>query len=264
MLTLVRRTLSRVTGSAAAVALIPVTFQIALVAIAASFEDGAGFEHLAGLAPAFVQQAFGLALTSFGGLTTLAFYEPLIVVLVVEFAIYVATEPAGDVESGLVDLVLARPLARHRLITRSLIVMSGSAISLPLMMAVSLWLSLAWLAPAGATWPDTRTVTVLAAHLAAVAWCFGGAGLAAAAWSRRRGAAQAFVGIGAVVLYLVDFVGDAWTRVSWVAWLSPFHQFHGARILAGTTHPARNLSVLFTLGAIGIVMAYWKFQRRDL
>lgn len=39
-----------------------------------------------------------------------------------QFASYVAAKPAGDVELGLVDLVLARPVPRHRLVTRSLIV----------------------------------------------------------------------------------------------------------------------------------------------
>jgi putative exporter of polyketide antibiotics len=264
VLTLVGRTLGRVTGAAGAIAFLILSFQTSLVAIAASFEDGPGFERLSSIAPVVIQQAFGPALTSFGGLTTLGFYEPLIVLLIVQFAVYVATEPAGDVESGLVDLVLARPIARHRLMTRSLIVVTIASIAFPLIMAVSLWANLHWLAPGDVAWPEARVVLLLAMHLTAVAWCFGGAGLTAAAWSRRRGAAQAFIGIGAVALYLMDFVGDAWARVSWLAWLSPFHHFHGAQILAGATHPVRDLGVLFGLGFVGAGVGYWKFQQRDL
>ena len=52
--------------------------------------------------------------------------------LVVQFAVYLAVEPAGDVESRLVDLLLARPLPRHYLLTRSLVVMTGAALVLPL------------------------------------------------------------------------------------------------------------------------------------
>jgi len=264
VLTLVGRTLGRITMLTTALAGLLVAFQVAIVAIAASLEGDEGFTRLAGLAPAFLQQVLGPALTSFAGLTSLGFYEPLIVLLVVEFAIYLATEPAGDVESGLVDLVLARPLPRHYVVTRSLLVMTAAAGALPGVMALGLWASLAWLAPAGAAWPEPRVVGLLVAHLMAVAWCFGGAGLAAAAWARRRGAAQAAIGVTAVAMYLLDFVGDAWPDAGWLAWLSPFHAFHGAQILSESTHAARDLSVLFGLGALGVALAYWKFQRRDV
>ncbi len=46
-----------------------------------------------------------------------AYFDPLIVMLLVQFAIYLATEPAGEVESNLVDLLLARPMPRHVIVT---------------------------------------------------------------------------------------------------------------------------------------------------
>jgi ABC-2 type transport system permease protein len=264
MMALIVRTIARSVGLVSAVAGLLVSFQMSLVAVAASFEDGQDFEHLSGLVPAFLQHALGPALTSFGGLTTVGFYEPLIVILAVQVAIYLATEPAGDIESGLVDLVLARPLPRHRIMTRSLLVMSGAALLLPAIMAASLWMSLTWLAPAGAVWPTTRVVAELMANLVAVIWCFGGAGLAAAAWARRRAAAYGVVGVASVALYLADFVGDAWSRASWAAVISPFHRFHGAQIITGTSHTMTNMAVLVALGGIAVAAAYWKFQRRDV
>ena len=101
-------------------------------------------------------------------------------------------------------------------------------------------------------------------HLAAVGWCFGGAALAAGAWSRRRGSAQTLVGVGAVALYLLEVVGEAWPRAAWVSRLSPFHHFHGSGILLDTTSPARDLTILCTIGAIGVALAYWQFNRRDV
>jgi hypothetical protein len=264
MMTLIRRTLGRSVIVLSSVALLLITFQIAIVATAASFEDGQSFERLAGLAPAFMQQLLGGTLLSFGGLVSFGFYEPLIVIVVVQIGIYLATEPAGDVESGLVDLLLARPMPRHRLVTRSLLVMSGAAVALPLVMALSLWASLRWLAPDGAVWPKVQTVAQLMAHMAAVTWCFGAFGLAAASFARRRGAAQSAVGVGAVALYFLDFVGDAWSRAAWAAPFSPFHNFHGSRILAGSANSTRDLVVLATLGSVAVAVAYWKFQRRDL
>ena len=84
--------------------------------------EAGSFDRLAMMLPAFAQRGFGPALTSFAGMATVGFFEPLIVMLVAQFAIYLATEPAGDVETGLVDLVLARPiaapLARHAIADR--------------------------------------------------------------------------------------------------------------------------------------------------
>ena len=102
------------------------------------------------------------------------------------------------------------------------------------------------------------------ANLAAVAWCFGGAGLAAGAWSRRRGSAQALVGVGAVAMYLIDIIGKFWSRAEWASWLSPFHYFQGAGILKGFTGRRYDLTILLTFGAIAVVLAYWQFQRRDV
>ena len=107
----------------AAVTAILVLFQVTLVAVAASF-DIEYFERLGAVTPPFMQRAFGAALASFAGMTALGFFEPLVIMLLVQFAIYAATEPAGDVDSRLVDLIVARPVPRHWLITRSLVVMS--------------------------------------------------------------------------------------------------------------------------------------------
>jgi ABC-2 type transport system permease protein len=264
VLTLIRRTLGRVAVLLSVLAALLAVFQAAIVAVASSLQESHGFERIAGLLPSFIQQGFGPALTSFAGMAGLGFFEPLIVMLVVQFAIYLATEPAGDVEARLVDLTLARPLPRHDLITRSLIVMTIATAGLSATMVAGLYISLWLLAPPGAVWPSTHVVFLLMAHLAAVGWCFGGAALAAAAWSRRRGAAQALVGVGAVALYLAEVVGEAWTRAAWASRLSPFHYFHGSGILSGLTHPAHDLTVLGVVGVSGVMLAYWQFNRRDV
>ena len=56
----------------------------------------------------------GPALTSFRGMVLFAYVDPLIVMLIVQFAIYLATEPAGEVESNLVDLAAGAPRAAAR------------------------------------------------------------------------------------------------------------------------------------------------------
>ena len=107
-------------------------------------------------------------------------------------------------------------------------------------------------------------------NLAAVAWCFGAAALAAGAWSRRRGSAQAMISVGAIALYLIEIVGKFWSRAEWASWLSPFHYFQGAAILkgyadfGGRLDRGWDLAVLLVAGLVGVVLAYFVFQRRDL
>ena len=57
-------------------------------------------------------------------------------------AVYIATEPAHEVESGLVDLVLARAVPRRRLLTRSLLLSFGSVAAIATFMLCGTFLGL--------------------------------------------------------------------------------------------------------------------------
>ena len=264
MITLVARSFGRIARLLCAILVVLVGFQIALTAAAASFATAGDFDRLSQLTPAFIQQTLGPVLTSFQGMVTVGYFDALIVMLFVQFAIYLAAEPAGEIESSLVDLVLARPIPRHWLVTRSLLVMISTTVAFAGAMALGTWLGLLWLAPDGVQWPAPRTVLSFIAYLTIIAWCFGSASLAASGWARRRGAAQAVIAVAAMVAYLIDLLGMMWPPMRTVARISPFHYFHGSTILAGTADPVQDLGILGTLTVVGIVLAYWKFQRRDL
>jgi ABC-type transport system involved in multi-copper enzyme maturation permease subunit len=264
VITLVARSVGRIARPLCALLVVLVAFQIAVTAAAASFADAGDFDRLAQLTPAFIQQTLGPVLTSFDGMVTVGYFDALIVMLFVQVAIYLAAEPAGEIESSLVDLVLARPLPRHWLVTRSLLVMLSCIIALAGAMALGTWLGLWSLAPAGVQWPAPRTVLTFIAYLMIIAWCFGSASLAACGWARRRGAAQAVIAVAAVTAYLIDLLGMMWAPMRAVARISPFHYFHGSAILAGTADPAQDLGILGTVMLAGIVLAYWRFQKRDL
>jgi ABC-type transport system involved in multi-copper enzyme maturation permease subunit len=261
---LVARSLGRVAAPWGAILAVLSGFQVALIAVAASLSSAGEFDRLANIVPSALRPVLGPALMSFGGMTLLGYFDVLIVMIVVQWAIYVSTEPAGEVETGLVDLLLARPIPRHRLVTRSLVVTFGSTLALTLAMGLGTWMGLLLLAPPGDAWPESRLLVLMIAHLTAVAWCFGAAGVAASGWARRRASALAMVAIASMVLYLVDFLGLWWSPMAAVARLSPFFYFHGGPLIAGTADAVRNLTVLggATIAAVGV--AYWRFERRDL
>src|SRR5688572_26519466 len=98
----------------------------------------------------------GPALTSFRGMVLFAYFDPLIVMLLVQFAIYLATEPAGEVESNLVDLLLARPMPRHVIVSRTFLVMAFGTLLMVGAMQATTWAGLWWMAPGDAQGPAAR------------------------------------------------------------------------------------------------------------
>ena len=264
MTALMLRSFGRVKALTASLAVVLICLQLAIIAAARSLNDGNVFERLSQIVPPFFMQIMGPALTGFSGLVMFAYIDPLIVMLVVVFAIYLATEPAGEVESNVVDLVLARPIPRHSVVSRSFLVMAIGTLLMSGSMQATTWGGLWWLAPHDAQWPAPRTVFSLSGHITLVAWCFGGMALAASGWARRRGAVVAAIGVVAIAAYLVEVLEPMWAPAREVAWVSPFHYYRAGRIISGTAEDVKNLAVLGTTTLAALALAYWRYQRRDL
>ena len=258
------RSLGRVRILTASLAVVLAALQLSIIAAAASFVDGGNFERLAQVVPAFARELMGPALTSFRGMVLFAYVDPLIVMMLVQFAIYLATEPAGEVETNLFDLVLARPLPRHVIVSRSFVVMAIGTLLMSGAMQATTWAGLWWMAPPDVQWPAARTVISLSAHMTLIAGCFGCAALAASGWARRRGAVVGAIGVVAIALYLVELLEAIWAPARAVARFSPFHYYGASGIVAGTAQESRNLAVLSVAALAALLVAYWKYRRRDL
>jgi len=264
MLTLVRRSFGRLAKPFAAVAVILIFFQAAVIGSAASVSSEQGFEMLAKAVPTFIHEGLGPALTSFSGMTMLGYFDPVVVLLLVQFAIYVGSEPAGDVESGLVDLMLARPVPRRLLVGRSLVLVTVVLVVLIACMGAGTYASLLYFAPAGVEWPSLGKTLMLMAHLGAISWGFGCIALAAGAAMSRRASALGLVSLAAVALFLVDVLVEMSSRFKSLWWTTPFHYYHGAALLMGKSNPVRNLLILLGMGVAGASFAFWRFSHRDI
>jgi ABC-type transport system involved in multi-copper enzyme maturation permease subunit len=242
-------------------------FQLIIVGQAAAIERTQSFSRMADLLPAFMQRGLGskaMLLATFKGTVSFGYFHPVVCLLLGILAIYLLTEPAHEVESGLVDLELARSVPRHRLVTRSL-VLAGLAV------VVALGLMFAGTSIGGRIFDaggfDVPSVAVrigLLVHLAGVAACLGGFALLVATCSDRWTTAFTTAALTTVVLYLVDFLAIGWQPMRAVVWISPFHYYPALSIIAGDAPPVRNLVVLFSAATVFIALAYWQFQRRDL
>ena len=242
-------------------------FQLIIVAQAASIESSRSFERMAELIPAFLQRGLGanaMLLASFKGTVTFGYFHPVIAIMVSVLAIYVASEPAYDVESGLVDLVLARSIPRHRLMTRSLVLVTVVTLAAGLSMAFGTWIGLRAFASPASDAPTARVIALLLVHLVSIGWCFGALGLAVAAGARRWSAAFASVTLGAVALYLIEVLAIGWVPARTIAWISPFRYYPALPIVAGEPIGLANVAVLLTATAVLTVAAYWRFNGRDL
>jgi len=242
-------------------------FQIVIIGQATEIERTQSFGRMAELLPGFLQRGLGsraMLLVTFKGTVAFGYFHPVVCLLMAGVAIYLATEPAHEIESGLVDLELARSVPRHRLLTRSLLLMLASLVVAASLMAAGTWLGAALFGSGAFGLPAPGVRARLLLNLIALAWCVGGFALLVATLSRRWMTAFTTVILLTVVAYLIDFLAIGWRPMRLVAWLSPFHYYPALSIVAGDAPTASDLAVLLSASVVFISLAYWQFHRRDL
>jgi len=248
-------------------ALLLAVFQVFLIIVAGSIHRNGSFEQLGGLMPPFVRQLLGpsfIGLMSFGGIVSLGYFHLAVMGSLVGLSIALGTTPTSEIETGFIDLILSRPVARHWIITRSIAVMLVSTVAVLSMMLIGTWGGLNVFAAAGATWPDKSLILSLASNLALLMLCWNAIAMAIGAASRRRSVTGGLAGLLALTMFLLDYVARAWEPAERVAWLSPFRYYDPFEMLAGAALSARNLVVLAGISVCGFAVAYFIYSRRDI
>ncbi|HSL21404.1 MAG TPA: hypothetical protein VK886_07710 [Vicinamibacterales bacterium] len=264
MLALLGRSFARARGLLVALAAVLVMFQVLVVVAATYVRAQKGFSQFLALLPPMAQQVMGGIFSSFGSMVAFGYFHPVVIMVFVGLAIIVASEPAADVESGVVDLVLARPVRRACVVARSALMLTITTCGIAAMMVTASWLALRWAAPPGAGLP-ARVLVKLAVNLVAVAWTLGALSLLAASVSRRRGAAAGSVGIVALALYLLTLLADVWPRARPYGPISPFHYFQPLGIVSGLgTRWGTDVLTLAAAGVAFCALAVLAYSRRDL
>ena len=242
-------------------------FQVILVAVAGSIQASGGFETLGALLPPFVRELMGPAFVSFmsfAGIVCVGYFHVAAMAALVGLIIALALIPVSEIESGFVDLILSRPIARHWIITRTIATVVLSIVMLLALMLSGTWAGLELLAPRGVAWPSAKLILSLAINLGALLLCWGGVAMAIGSASRRRSVAAALSGLLALVAFLVDYVGRLWRPAESVAWLSPFRYYTPFDLVMGNALPWKNLGVPSGIAVAGFAAAYVLFARRDI
>jgi len=266
-LTLVVYSLKRVRVLVIAMAVLLAMFQILLILVAGSIQSSGSFEQLGELMPPFVRQILGssfVSLMSFSGIVSVGYFHLSVMGSLVGLAIALGTIPTSEIEIGFMDLILSRPLARHWMITRSIVVMSISTAVVLGMMLIGTWAGLNWLAAKDVRWPSSNLILSLAVNLAVLMMSWNAIAMAIGSAARRRGVAGGLAGLLALAMYLLDYVARAWEPAERVAWLSPFRYYSPFELLMGDGLSVRNLLVLASIAVCGFALAYVLFSRRDI
>jgi ABC-2 type transport system permease protein len=239
-------------------------FQWAIVWVAAGIDMGPEFrQFLEALLPPdvldviFSQFGFG----SFQGTVSFGFQHPFTLVAGIAMVTVLATVPAQERESGLLDLILARPLSRWAYLAASAIMVLLTALVAPVAVLAGVATGLAVVdSPQPSTWshflPSAGILTLLLLALGALA-------LLVATAARRRGVAVARMVAITLVFYWLDFMGDYWDRLDRVRELSPFHYFDPAGA-AESGVPMVDAAVLGAIAVVCTVGAFLAFRRQDL
>ena len=250
----------------AATGLLLAGLQMFRVLLAAAIHNTGQFDAITALVPPFVREIVGPALASimtFHGIVLGVYFDTAFVIALLAVAITVATMPASEIETGFADLILARPIPRHWLITRTIALVLFSTLLMLLMLQLGTWAGLAIFAPPGVQWPNARDTAPLALSLGMLVMAWSGVAMAFGA-ACRRGVASMMTSLLAFAGMLLDWAQRLWPALDRIAWLSPFSYFQPYELVAGDPLRLENLLVLWAIAMTGYIVAYLVISIRDI
>ena len=263
-LTLVRHSLRRRRTFLIVGVLFLFAFQIFMILVARAIYRTGGFEELGSLMPNFLEQWTNMVALSFKGMVLFGYSHPLVELFLIAIVIGVATEPATEIESKFIDLLMARPLPRSAAIVRSMIVVLIVTAGAVGSMFAGQSIGLRLFTPATADAPGLRVSLYLITNLALLILAWGGIALTIAAFSKRRATAVAICGFLAFAMFVLDYVGRFWQKISTISKLSPFHYYSPFPLIGGAHLRSNDVIVLLAIFLAGSAIANVVYARRDL
>lgn len=263
---LFRLSLKRVRMPLGAIGLLLAGFQVLRVHLAGSLHNSGEFAQIAALLPPSVRAILGpsvASVMSFNGIVCGGYFDLGNVIALLLLTIALATLPASEIETGFADLILARPLPRHWLITRTIALVVLAILLMLFMIIAGTWAGLALFAPPGIAGPPPRQTASLALNLGMLLMCWGGVAMAFGA-AARRGAAGTAVSLVAFTALILDYAQKLWPPLERIGWLSPFRYFTPFELVMGDPLPVENILVLSAIALTGFILAYFIISQRDI
>ncbi|MFO1497649.1 MAG: ABC transporter permease subunit [Verrucomicrobiota bacterium] len=265
--TMVGHSLRRVRALLLGTGALLAAFQCLLILAARSIQRSQAFDQLNALIPPFVRDLVGPALPSFlsfQGIVCVGYFHLAVLGALTGLSIAFGTTLTGEVQAGWMDLLLARPLGRHLVVTRSVLTAAICVLTLLAMMMAGTWLGLQVFAPPGVSWPAPSLILSLAGNLGLLLLSWTGIATAIGAGLKRRATAAGVCGLLALGTFLLDYLARVWDPARSLVWLSPFRYYAPFELLSGQPLSGQHLLVLSGLAGAGFLVGYFIFARRDI
>ncbi len=210
--------------------------------------------------PEWMQKTFSFQDMSGAGWLTSTTYGLVVPIATVIMAVtFVGRVLPGDEEAGIVDLYLAYPLSRTRLVLERF----GAFVLLACFTSTIVALVVAGfnvgfdmgVAPA-----HIAGMTVVLVLLATV---YGALTLLVGCLTGRRGLTSAVAGAAGAAGYMFDALGKQFDEASFLRTISPFYHYIGPRPLHEGLDPGHTV-VLAGTSAVLVLLGLWAFNRRDI
>lgn len=237
--------------------------ELLIVWLGAQIDMGPGLLNLFEMmVPPAIRSFLNTRMFAFPGFVAFGFQHPVVLSGAIAFIVTVATVPAAERESGLLDLILARPLVRGHYLAGALTLVVGSALVLPLAVLAGCGAGLALVRVENEiAWVG---YSAAAAKLALLLLCIGGYALLIAAVSRRRGRAVAQVTGLTLGFFFLDVLCRARASLAPLHWLTPFKYFDPVPAAVGPGILPRDVLVLLGAFVVTVAIAFARFRRQDL
>lgn len=166
---------------------------------------------------------------------------------------------AGEEEAGVLELLLAHPVARRRVALEKF----AALVTMVATVAAATWAVMMVTAPlvdldagAGSLAVATLASALFAIVIGALAW-----GLGAAVG--RRGVALGVASVVMIASFVIESLAELTDVVANLRWLSPFHFANGNTPMVNGLRPL-DVAVLVGLTLIAVVLGTARFERRDV
>lgn len=196
-------------------------------------------------------------------LSSFPWVHPIALILVWAHEIVLCTRvPAGEVDRGTMDVLLALPVSRWQMYISETVVWLASGVAVLLLGLTGCLLGGLTVAPENRA--EFGLLLRIVANLGCLYLTVGGLAFLISAMSERRGRAVGAIFGAVLASFFLNVLAQYWSVAEHIAFLSVLHYYKPFAILQNSAWPVRDMLVLACCGAVlwsagGIV-----FARRDI
>jgi ABC-2 type transport system permease protein len=226
-----------------------------------SVSEGFDLDQYAEALPPVMVEAFGLrALGTIEGFLATELYQFAWVILLGLYLAYSAASLlAGDVESGRIDLLLALPVSRSRLVAERYLALAPGILLLNVVVGAATW------AATQAIGYPVSAFDLAVVHALSLPYLFvcAGIGLAFSAVLDRASVAQRGAAGTVFALFLVETLVSS-TDWAWVGAIAPMRYYDPTAVLVDGVYDLAGAAILAAAAVALVAASQWHFSRRDV